>query len=192
MTFNSQTIIQEARADFEKVYKAMKPTWAENKKVIRETICPVFVPAGFANPGISMWRWRESFVDLLHFHNMSNSSYFAIDLGCHPRKVSSPHPGPWDCMFWHRIHYPDKTVFYLGGGFKTADTIEQEREILLGVTPYVLDTALTWWSQFSTIEKAIEFLLEDSEADLEKITPYIKGSVIFNRNLAILQSLIGR
>jgi hypothetical protein len=162
---------------------------AEIKKIIRETICPAFITAGFPNPGISMWRWRETFVDVLHFYIPSNTTDFAIEFGCHPRKIVRPHPLPWHCMFRNRIHYPDKKIFS-GDFLKTAETIEQERKLLIKITPYVFNSALAWWAKFSTVENALDLLLNSSEADLDSIFTPRKGSVAFNQNLAILQSLI--
>jgi hypothetical protein len=166
----------------------MKPSREEIKRIIRETISPAFVPLGFANPGISMWRWREVFVDVLHFYMPSNTTDFAIEVGCHPRKFVRPHPLPWVCIFRYRIGFTDKNNRYIYW-FETQDTVEKEREMLLEITPLIRETALSWWSKFSTIEKAIEMLVSSSEAELDQITFPRKGSIAFAKNLAILQYL---
>ena len=166
----------------------MKPSRDEIKRLIRETISPTFVPLGFANPGIPMWRWREAFVDVLHFYMPSNTTDFTIELACHPRKLASPHPLPWDCIFRGRIYYPDKNLCS-GTFFKTQSMIETEREMLIKITPFVHENALEWWSKFSTIEKAIELLANSSESEQEKYGFRPIGSLAYNRNLVLLQSL---
>jgi len=172
----------------------VKPTREDVKKVIRETISPAFVPFGFANPGISMWRYREEFVDVFHVDMPSYWSDFLpndflIDIGCQPRKILRPHPLPYVCIFYNRICCQD-----INGRFECSfvvqDTIDKEREMLSKATPFILENALTWWSKFSTIEKAIELLVSSSEADLDHITSPRKGSIVFAKNLTILQNLI--
>lgn len=161
----------------------------EVKKIIRETISLAFVPFGFANPGISMWRWREEFVDVLAFYMPSNTSDFAIEVGCQPRKILRPHPLPWHCIFRSRVGYTDKNNRLIRW-FETQDTIDQERKLLLEITATVRDNALSWWSKFSTVENALELLMSSSDTDLDKITTPRKGSIVFAQNLAILQDLI--
>ncbi len=168
----------------------MTLTWAETKKVIRETISTVFVNAGFPNPGISMWRWRENFVDVLHFYHGSNSPYFAIDLGCHPRKISSPHLLPWQCVFRSRVHVPDKNLAINGYDFAFTESVDELRQKLVKCTPFILDYSLAWWSKFSTIDNAIDFLVNSSEATLEEVMVARKGSVAYQENLAAVKSLL--
>jgi hypothetical protein len=88
----------------------MKPSRDEVKNVIRETISPAFVPFGFTNPGISMWRWREEFVDVLSCYMPSHTSDFHIEVGCQPRKTLRHHSLPWNCIFRRWIAYADKII----------------------------------------------------------------------------------
>lgn len=166
----------------------MKLSRDEIKMLIRETIAPTFVPFGFMNPGVSMWRWREEFVDVLHFYMPSNTTDFAIELGFHPRKLSSTHPMPWDSIFRGRIQYLDKSICS-GTFYKTQNTIEKEREMILIIIPFVQENALAWWSAFSTIEKSLKLILNSGEFEQEKFGFSAKGSLAYVRNVTLLQSL---
>ena len=61
--------------------------------------------------------------------------------------------------------------------------------MLIKITPFVHENSLEWWSMFSTIEKAIELLANNSEAEQEKYGIRPKCSLAYNRNLKLLQRL---
>jgi hypothetical protein len=168
----------------------MTLTWAETKKVIRELLAPVFVNAGFPNPGVAMWRWRVDFVDVLFFYHRSNSNFFSVELGCHPRNISSPHPEPWNCIFRSRVHVPDISPPIYGDNILFTESVDELRQTLVRSAPFILDYSLMWWSQFSTIENANDLLVNSSDANLNKIGVGIKGSVAYQENLAAVKSLL--
>jgi hypothetical protein len=167
----------------------MKPAWAEVKEAIREIVCPSFLPLGFTNPGISMWRCREQIVDVVHFYYNGNMPGFAIELGCHPRKAKPSMPKPWDCIFRTRISHSDRsicqhTIFLFAG------TIEIQRQILLRLVPEISIKTSAWLSQLDTLSDAIQLITNSSPSELHNLMDAGKGSQAYEENLRLLQSLV--
>lgn len=164
--------------------------WAEVKKVLRETICVALCDQGFPCAGHIMWRRRPEFVDVIQFRHINWSPLaFVIDVGSHPRGVAPAQPKPGECIFSTGIRHSDDTLSQ-GGTFRCAETLELQREYLLGIAPEVAAKAGEWFSRFTTVTEALRLLEESwSWNDLNGLRIGRRGSPMYERNVAKLRSI---
>lgn len=114
--------------------------WAEIKPLIRELVCPVFVEMGFEQAGVTMWRYREGFVDVVRFR-VPWRFRWQVEFGCTTRKPGVGQPLPWDCEF---RYLPIDSLQ------EFARNEAAQRLILARLAPQLRDAATSWFGQFAT------------------------------------------
>jgi hypothetical protein len=162
--------------------------WDEVRKILIETVCPRLVEIGFINPGKTMWRYRSNFIDVVHFYYYGRMGGYAIELGCHPRKIKPDRPMPWTSIFRTRVLSSDKGLCP-GGIFPFLENIEEQTNLLKRIAPEILDKSINWFSIFTTIPEIISFMQTTGDAELGKIMLARRGSPYYIQSLQLLLSV---
>lgn len=123
--------------------------WQTAKPLIQAALGSALLRRGFATPGMTMWRRRGEFLDVVQLrskYGLGCHGYF----GCHPADLGEP-PGESSCIF--------RTS--LAGEFRVPADVALvssfiERELL----PQVLHVVDTWFPRFASLEAAV-FCLEN-------------------------------
>lgn len=105
---------------------------------------------GFEQPGVSMWRHREGFVDVVHFR-VPWVRYWQVEFGRTPRLPGISQPLPWDCDE-RSFSFPILNQKVQ----KFAGNEAAQRLILVQLTPQLRDAAASWFGQFETPTSADE------------------------------------
>lgn len=120
--------------------------WQMAKPVILSAFTPAFLDRGFPDPGMTMWRRRGDFVDVVQLRSKYGTACDAY-FGCHPIPPSAiaTQPNESSCIFRTSSHHEFLLPLDLA-----AMTPFVHRELL----PAVLQVVDTWFRQFSSLEAA--------------------------------------
>jgi hypothetical protein len=156
--------------------------WADVKREIRSVICPQLVQVGFSNPGVTMWRHRESFVDVVSWQKKFDR--FTANLGCHPRALGTGSPAEAECMFRSRVG----SVLGLGDTWWSfSETVEEQRLVLEKLAPLVVRACNEWFGNFDSVGQVIQDL--ETPGLLGSMAGSVKVSGEFKDSLVVLASL---
>lgn len=128
-------------------------SWSEIKIIIREIAGPALASLGFGNPGATMWRHRELFVDVVHFGSPRHR-IFNVEFGCSARSSQVRHPKPWETTF--RTSLQDAIGREGAGWVYFAGTLAEQRRDITALTPLVIKGVSRWFAKFDDVASARE------------------------------------
>jgi len=126
-------------------------TWNEVRILLAQHVAPSVSELGFGQPGKTMRRYRNDFVDIIDFRCGKWNDRFIISFGCGVRKYIKNNPKPWDCAFYIQPSnaWPNRLLKFQE---TTGDQILAFKDLNL----LLINEAEKWFDHFSSPKKALE------------------------------------
>jgi hypothetical protein len=157
--------------------------WAEARKIAVRVLGPMFQNLGYKNPGKTMWRYRDKFIDVVQLYVNKYGTSFSIDLGCHPRKDPNlkNNPKTWDTEFRGRMseRYDFSTI-----------TVEEFENVLIKNLEEIERQEAEFFEIFDDLENCLKVLNgELINPESVFLLPNV-GSNSYLQKIALIENLI--
>lgn len=151
-------------------------TWSEIRGMIVERVRQTFPLRGFKNPGVTTWRYRPDFIDVIQFR-CTGQGYFSVEFGCDIRQGSRQNPRPQHCAF--RVHPSYAFGWHQAVSFAFQDSQREQQTQIEQILNRVHESAEFWFHNFQTLDVALRSLQHNQSGTPRHVTVCSPGSIAF-------------
>ena len=151
-------------------------TWSEVRRLIVASTRDALASRGFNNPGVSTWRFRQDFIDVIEFRS-PRQGILAVEFGCDLRDWCRQNPKPHHCGF--RVHPAYAFDWPSTVSFSFQNSIEEQLCQLNRLRHHLLLAVETWFVHFATVDSALASLQNNVFGTQNEVTMCSTGSVAF-------------